>query len=53
MACGIIFIFFSQVILIPIVFRVHNTNNKVLSLFVYIPPHEITQLVHKCETYLD
>eukprot|EP01017_Pseudomicrothorax_dubius_P031785 TRINITY_DN4093_c0_g1_i1.p1 TRINITY_DN4093_c0_g1~~TRINITY_DN4093_c0_g1_i1.p1 ORF type:complete len:786 (+),score=179.07 TRINITY_DN4093_c0_g1_i1:207-2564(+) len=46
------FIIFSQMILIPIVLSVHKTNNKVLSLFGYIPRHEIEELVSKCENYV-
>ena len=42
----------SQGILIPIVFTVHKTNNKVLSLFGGIPIHEIKELAFKCEKYM-
>jgi len=36
MICGILFTVVSQIILIPIVFSVYRTNNKVLALFGYI-----------------
>jgi uncharacterized membrane protein len=49
-ACCILFL--SQFILIPIVFSVHRTNNKVLSLFGFIPTPEITELAQKCERYI-
>ena len=41
MILGIIVLFFSQFVLIPIVFNVHKTNTKVLSLFGIIPVSEI------------
>ena len=52
MILGIIFVFCAQLILIPIIFSVHKTNNKVLSLFGYIPPFEIKELVGKCEIFI-
>ena len=52
MILGIIFVFCAQIILVPIVFSVHKTNNKVLSLFGYIPPAEITELAGKCERFI-
>jgi hypothetical protein len=52
MALGISFFFISQIILIPIVFSVHRTNNKVLSLFGNIPTIEIKELVAKCEKFM-
>ena len=38
---GIGFTLFSQIILIPIVFSVHKTNNRVPSLFGYIKQDQI------------
>lgn len=38
--------------MIPIVFSVHRTNNKVLSLFGYIPIDEINELAGRCERYI-
>ena len=52
MILGIIFVFCAQLILVPIIFSVHKTNNKVLSLFGYIPPSEIKELVGKCEIFI-
>jgi PAS domain S-box-containing protein len=52
MILGICFLFLSQMVLIPIVFSVHKTNNKVLSLFGYIPAAEITELANKCERFI-
>ena len=42
----------SQGILIPIVFKVHRTNNQVLSLFGGIPINEIKELAFKCEKFV-
>ena len=52
MICGILFTVISQLILVPIVFSVHRTNNKVLSLFAYIKKAEIHQLQIDCQEYL-
>lgn len=49
---GLVILFISQMILIPIVFSVHRTNNKVLSLFGYIPIDEINELAGRCERYI-
>jgi len=49
---GILFLFLSICILIPIVFSVHKTNNRVLSLFGTIPLIEIRELAIKCEKYI-
>ena len=43
----------SDCILIPIVFSVHRTNNRVLAFFGYIPLTEIEQLADKCEKYME
>lgn len=53
MIAGILLLFLSELILIPIVFSVHRTNNRVLSLFGFIPLGEITELAAKCEHYMD
>jgi hypothetical protein len=42
----------SQIVLIPIVFQVHKTNNRVMSLFGIIPISEIRELASKCEKYM-
>jgi len=52
MISGIVLLFVSELILIPIVFSVHRTNNRVLSLFGYIPLSEISELAAKCERYM-
>jgi hypothetical protein len=52
MILGIIFLFFSQFVLIPIVFSVHKTNTRVLSLFGIIPIIEIRDLAIKCERFM-
>ncbi|KAL4466115.1 hypothetical protein ABPG74_004352 [Tetrahymena malaccensis] len=49
---AIAFVIISLFILIPIVFQVNRTNNKVLSLFGYIPYPEIRQLADKCDIYI-
>lgn len=51
MILGIFFILLSLVMLIPYVFKVHKTNNRVLSLFGMIPIAEIKLLAEKCEVY--
>jgi len=53
MVVGIVVLVISELILIPIVFSVHKTNNRVLSLFGYIPTNEIDQLAAKCEEYME
>lgn len=52
MIAAVVFICITQVFLIPIVFTVHKTNNKVLSLFGIIPSPEIKSLAHNCEAYI-
>ena len=42
----------TQIILIPIVFSVIKTNNKVLSLFGFIPVQEIKELTARCELFI-
>ena len=42
----------SITVLIPIVFSVHRTNNRVLSLFGSIPLLQIRELATKCEKYI-
>jgi len=44
MALGIVFTAVSQCILLPIVFSVHRTNTKVLSLFGYIHQKDVKEL---------
>lgn len=53
MIVGIIVLIISDIILIPIVFSVHKTNNRVLSLFGFIPSNEIDELASKCEEYME
>ena len=53
MIVGIVILVISELILIPIVFSVHKTNNRVLSLFGYIPEDEIDELVEKCKDYME
>ena len=52
MLCGIVFTVISQCILLPIVFSVHRTNNKVLSLFGYIHEKDVKVLEKRCEDYI-
>mmetsp|Transcript_28678 Transcript_28678/g.25677 ORF Transcript_28678/g.25677 Transcript_28678/m.25677 type:complete len:130 (+) Transcript_28678:1-390(+) len=52
--CGTIgLLVLSLIFLIPFVFSVHRTNNKVLSLFGFIPLHEINELAYKAEQYMN
>lgn len=51
MILGIVVLLLSLVILIPYVFKVHKTNNRVLSLFGMIPVNEIKELASRCEAY--
>lgn len=46
-----IFLVLSLAILIPYVFNVHRTNNRVLSLFGMINTLEIKELAARCEVY--
>jgi hypothetical protein len=43
----------ADAILIPIVFSVHRTNDRVLAFFGYIPLAEITELAAKCERFME
>ena len=52
MCIGIIFTILSQCILLPIVFAVHRTNNKVISLFGYIHEKDVKELESKCQRYI-
>jgi hypothetical protein len=52
MSVALFFLIMSQVVLIPIVFQVHKTNNRVMSLFGIIPIAEIKELSAKCEKYI-
>lgn len=53
MICALIAILVSQFIIVPFVFTVQKTNNRVLSLFGYIPSADLHLLADKCEKYLD
>lgn len=46
-----LFLLLSLGILIPYVFKVHKTNNRVLSLFGMINIAEIKELANRCESY--
>ena len=52
MISGIVFTVISQCILLPIVFSVHKTSNKVLSLFGYIHEKDVKVLEKRCEDYV-
>jgi hypothetical protein len=52
MIIGIVCLTISSLVLIPIVSQVHDTNNKVLSLFGIIPVKDLKDLVAKCEVYM-
>lgn len=50
---AIVLLAITQAILIPIVFKVIKTNNKVLSLFGYLPISEIKNLLYQCESFIN
>jgi len=52
MIVALIVLVISDMILIPIVFQVHKTNDRVLSFFGFIPISEISELAAKCEQYM-
>ena len=52
MIVALIVLLISDMILIPIVFQVHKTNDRVLAFFGYIPISEISELAAKCEQYM-
>lgn len=43
----------SMGILVPFVFSVHRTNDRVLSFFGFIPTGHLEELSRKCEIYMD
>ena len=47
----VIVLFISLFILIPIVFTVQKTNNKVLGLFGIVPTKELENLCFQCQTF--
>ena len=53
MIVALVVVAVSMVIIVPFVFSVQKTNNRVLSLFGYIPRNDINLLADKCERYLD
>jgi hypothetical protein len=53
MICGIMFTVISQMVLIPIVFQVYKTNNRVLELFRYITPEQNESLFKACEDFIE
>jgi len=53
MILALVVLFISEAILVPIVFSVHKTATKVLSLFGFITTAEIQDLALKCEVYMD
>jgi hypothetical protein len=53
MILSVVAILILTIFLVPIVFSVHKTNNKVLSLFGNIHFPEIKGLIVKCENYLE
>lgn len=52
MIVALIVLLISDMILIPIVFQVHKTNDRVLAFFGFIPISEINELAAKCEQYM-
>jgi len=52
MIVALVVLVISDLILIPIVFQVHKTNDRVLSFFGFIPITEISELAAKCEQYM-
>jgi uncharacterized protein YcnI len=52
MIVALVVLVISDMILIPIVFQVHKTNDRVLSFFGFIPIAEISELAAKCEQYM-
>ena len=51
MAVGIATVIIFQILLVPIVFSVLKTNNRVLALFGSIPRDDIYELADRCERY--
>lgn len=52
MIVSVLILIVTHVVVLPILFNVDKTNNKVLSLFGLIPVEEIRELGQKCEDYL-
>lgn len=52
MIVAIVLLIICDTILIPIVFSVHRTNDRVLAFFGWIPISEISELAAKCERYM-
>lgn len=52
MACGLGVMAIGVLLILPIVFSVQKTTNKVLSLFGYIPVDDIRVLAMKCEDFM-
>lgn len=52
MICGLGLLFIGVMLILPIVFSVQRTTNKVLSLFGYIPVNDIQDLAVKCEDFM-
>ena len=52
MIISVLILIVTHVVVLPILFNVDKTNNKVLSLFGLIPVEEIRELSQKCEDYL-
>lgn len=51
MIITIIIILLSGLFILPIIFNIYKSNNKVLSLFGIIPSQEITKLIDKCTEF--
>jgi hypothetical protein len=49
---AICLLFFPQFYLVSSIQKVHNINNKVISLFGYIPMEDLQELVKKCEFFI-
>ena len=51
MIIAIIIILLSGLFILPIIFNIYKSNNKVISLFGIIPTQEITKLIDKCTEF--
>ena len=50
---AIVFISIASLVIIPIIFSVEKSNNKVISLFGLIPQNEIKYICEQCNSYYE
>mgnify|MGYP007016668501 FL=1 len=53
MIAALVLVFIFEFAIVPSIFSVQKTNNRVLSLFGYIPEASIDELAEKCEIFLE